>query len=86
MMELNRNNELKYVTGRHYSHNALMRMSKGDLIELLEIVQHNYEAVNYRLSTLTNNLERLDKALLKSCEELHALKQRKMEGTAHEPE
>lgn len=80
-MELNRNNEPKYVTGRHYSHSTLMRMSKGDLVELLEIAQHNYEVVNYRLSTLTDHLEQLDKVLLKSCEELHVLKQRKIEGT-----
>ena len=79
MTELNRNNDPKYVTGRHYSHSTLMRMSKGDLVELLEIAQHNYEVVNYRLSTLTDHLERLDKALLKSCEELHTLKQRKMD-------
>ena len=86
MMELNRNNEPKYVTGRHYSHGALMRMSKGDLVDLLEIAQHNYEVVNYRLSTLTNNLERLDKALLETCEELHTLQRRKMEGASVEDE
>ena len=68
MIELNKNQEPKYVTSKQYSYSALMRMTKDELIDLLKIAQHNYEGVNERLFNSSTYLEKLDKALDKACE------------------
>ena len=51
-MELNKNNEPKYATGKKYSDSTLKSMKKDELIELLDIAQHNYECVNEQLYNL----------------------------------
>lgn len=66
--ELNQNGELKYVLGFKYSYSTLMRFTKADLIELLNIAQHNYECSQNRIFNVTKYAEKLDKALERACE------------------
>ena len=51
--ELNENGELKYVLGFKYSYSKLKSFKKDDLIELLNIAQHNYESVQTRIYNVT---------------------------------
>lgn len=62
-MELNKNNEPKYATGKKYSYNTLKSMKKDELIELLDIAQHNYECVNEGLYNISQYAKKLDNAL-----------------------
>ena len=69
-MVLNKNGMPESVIGTKKSYSTLKSMTKDELIELLDIAQHNYESVNERLFNLTQYAEKLDKALDKACEEL----------------
>ena len=73
-MNLNENNMSKYVIGKEYSYGTLKSMSKDNLIELLNIAQHNYECVNAGLFNLRQYVEMLDKALDKACDFLEKSK------------
>lgn len=68
--ELNQNGELKYVLGFKYSYSTLMRFTKTDLIELLNIAQHNYEVAQSRIFNVTKYAEKLNKALDRACDML----------------
>lgn len=68
--ELNENGELKYVLGFKYSYSTLMRLRKDDLIDLLNIAQHNYESAQTRIYNKTKYAKKLDKALDRACEKL----------------
>ena len=72
--ELNENGELKYVLGSKYTYSTLMSYMKDDLIDLLRIVQDNYECVNERLYNVSKYAEKLDKALDKACDLLEKSK------------
>lgn len=71
-MNLNKNYMSKYVIGKEYSYGTLKSMTKDELIEHLDIAQHNYEVVNERLFNVTQYAEKLEKALDLACKELEA--------------
>ena len=65
---LNKNGESSSVIGTIYSYSTLKSMTKDELIELLDIAQHNYECVNESLFNLSQYAKKLDKALDEACE------------------
>ena len=58
-MELNDNGMTKCVIGTKYSHSTLKSMTKDELIELLEVVQHNCERVMKALDMACEKLDDL---------------------------
>lgn len=70
---LNKNGESSSVIGTIYSYSTLMRLRKDDLIELLNIAQHNYDNAQMRMFNITKHAYELDKALDRACEKLTKL-------------
>ena len=50
---------MNYVTDTNYSHSKLKLMTKDELIELLEVVQHNYERTTEAIDKACKKLDDL---------------------------
>lgn len=69
-MLLNKNDMPESVIGSRKSYSTLKSKTKDELIELLDLAQHNYECVNECLFNTKEYAVKLDKAFDKACEEL----------------